>query len=201
LTVSPAAQKEFTVYVRVPQWSATTTASVNGSGAGKPKPGEYFAVTRSWKPGDRLELNFDTAPKLIAANPQVIENTGKIAVQRGALVYCLEQIDQRAHLADLLFANPWKNFDAEFQKELLGGVELLKHEGAAYTQPVSSEPLYQLFGEAASRKIQPAELTLIPYYAWANREQSAMEVWIPLKPTTPPVSQSPTAKLRTPGNP
>lgn len=201
LTVSPAADKEFTVYLRIPQWSATTTASVNGQPAGKPRAGEYLAITRRWKPGDRVELKLDMTPALIAANPQVAENNGKVAVQRGPLVYCLEQIDQGAKLADLVFANPEKRFDSQFHSDLLGGIEVLQHKGAAFTNPVSSEPLYQPLGEAAARKVKPAQLTLIPYYAWANREQSSMEVWIPLQPTTLPASQSPTARLRTLGNP
>lgn len=182
LTVSPGTAKEFTVYARIPQWSGATTASVNGSKTGTPKPGEYLAIKRRWMPGDRLELDFDMTPKLIAANPQVIEDNGKVAVQRGPVVYCLEQVDQRAALADLLFSNPEKSFGAEFRKDLLGGIEVLKHAGAAYQTPVSKEPLYQDLSAASARKTEPAELTLVPYYAWANREQTAMEVWIPLKP-------------------
>jgi DUF1680 family protein len=120
-------------------------------------------------------------PKLLAANPRVIEDNGKIAVQRGPLVYCLEQLDQTAAIPDLLFTNSSKRFDGAFHKDLLGGVELLKHAGAAYDQPLSRGPLYELLSQAAARKTKPVELTLIPYYAWANREPSAMEVWIPLK--------------------
>lgn len=185
LTVSPGAEKEFTVHTRIPQWSATTTARVNGVSTGIPKAGEYLAITRRWKRGDRLELTFDMAPKLLAANPQVIEDNGKVAVQRGPLVYCLEQIDQPAQLADLVFASPARQFQEVFEEDLLGGIETLKHDGSAYVQPLSSEPLYELFRQAAGRKVKPADLTLIPYYAWANREQTAMEVWIPLTPVSP----------------
>ncbi|MGI8743284.1 MAG: glycoside hydrolase family 127 protein [Bryobacteraceae bacterium] len=179
LTVSPTGEKDFTLYARIPRWSSATAVSVNGASAGAPQPGEYLAITRRWKRGDRVELQFDMDPKLLAANPQVVEDNGKVAVQRGPLVYCLEQIDQQTKLADLLFANPAMSFEASFRGDLLGGIEVLKHDGAAYETPVASEPLYLPLNQAASRKIKPAALTLIPYYAWANREQTAMEVWIP----------------------
>jgi DUF1680 family protein len=181
LTVSPGVEKEFTVYARIPEWSGAASATVNGAVAGTPKPGEYFAIKRRWKPGDRVELQFDMAPKLLTANPRVVEDNGKVAVQRGPLVYCLEQLDQSADIPGVSFVNPSKTFDAVFRKDLLGGVEILKHTGAAYEQPLSSEPLYEMLSRAAARKTRPVELTLIPYYAWANREPSAMQVWIPLK--------------------
>ena len=184
LTVSPAVEKEFTVYARIPQWSAATIATVNGTKYSAPKAGEYLAITRRWKPRDRIELRFDMTPKLLVSNPQVAENHLKVAVQRGPLVYCVEQIDQQAKLADLLF-----DASGAFRvssSDMLGGITLLQHSGAAYEQPLSNRPLYETLTAAAERRIKPAGLTLIPYYAWANREQSAMEVWIPLKPSIQP---------------
>ena len=181
LTISPGIEKEFTVYARIPQWSTTTQASVNGSKYAAPKAGEYLAITRRWKPGDRIELRFDMTPKLVVSNPKVDGNNGRIAVQRGPLVYCLEQIDQAAKIADLMF-DASKGFSIS-SSDLLGGVTLIQHSGAAYERPLASQPLYETLTAAAARGIKPAALTLIPYYAWANREPSAMEVWIPLKPT------------------
>ena len=58
---------------------------------------------------------------------------------------------------------------------------VLKHPGAVYDQPLDREPLYETLDQAGRRKMSPVSLTFIPYYAWANREPSAMEVWVPLK--------------------
>src|SRR5207248_8403430 len=170
------------VYRRIPHWSDTTPATANGASAGVAKPGEYLAITRRWKAGDRVELQFDMTPKLLTANPRVIEDNGKVAVQRGPVVYCLEQLDQTAGIPDLLFVNPLKRFEEVFREDVLGGVQVLKHDGAAYDRALSSEPLYEPFVQAAMRTTRPLGLTLIPYYAWANREPTAMEVWIPLRP-------------------
>jgi DUF1680 family protein len=84
-----------------------------------------------------------------------------------------------ADLAIALGAVPGKEFRAETRKDLLGGVVVLQHPGVYYDKPLSLEPLYQLFGQAGLKGGRAVSLTMIPYYAWANREPSAMEVWVP----------------------
>ncbi len=162
LTVTPANESEFTLYVRVPN------------------TGEYKAIKRLWKAGDKVDLHFDVTPKLLTSNPQVTENSGKVAIQRGPLVYCMEQIDEPGALADLLLAKPAAAFASDSRTDLLGGITVLKHAGAAYVRSVTDLPLYESLDKAEARKTSPAELTLIPYYTWANRERTPMEVWIPL---------------------
>ncbi len=75
---------------------------------------------------------------------------------------------------------PKRAFEDQFRPDLFAGVVVLKHPGAAYDQPLDQEPLYETLEQAAHRKVSPVSLTFIPYYAWANREPSAMEVWIPV---------------------
>lgn len=179
LTVNPAKATEFTVFARIPAWSARSTVSVNGAPLAAAKPGAYLPLKRVWKAGDRIELHFDMTPKLVTANPQVVEDNGKVAVQRGPLVYCQEGIDEHGRLADLLFTRPSAPFSVESRPDLLGGVMVLKHSGAEYIRSLAAEPLYEPF-DAGPRKTKPVDLNLIPYYTWANRERSSMEVWIPL---------------------
>jgi len=107
------------------------------------------------------------------------------AVQRGPLVYCLEQIDQPAAfpLKDCGAKSgpeiPATQFRKNFQKDLLGGITLLRHPGTAYGE--SSEPGPSLFHYSGEpRKFKPISLTFIPYYAWANRTATPMQVWTPL---------------------
>ena len=180
ITVSPAQETEFTVYARIPGWSAGTVATVNGSPVNGAMAGHYLAVRRRWRAGDRLELRFDMQPRLLAANPQVIEDNGKVAVQRGPLVYCMEQMDEPGHIGDLLLAKAKASFDSEYKPDLLGGILELKHAGEEYVPSLSTEPLYEPLDKTEARRTRTVELTFIPYYAWANRERAAMEVWIPL---------------------
>ena len=179
-TVTPESTREFTMFLRIPAWSHNSNVELNG-GKIPGQPGQYLALRRTWKPGDQFTLRLDMTPHLIAANPRISEDAGKAALQRGPLIYCLEQPDQTARIPDLSLINPTTGFANQFRKDLFGGVVVLKHAGAAYDQPSDREPLYETLDQAGRRKMNPVSLTFIPYYAWANREPSAMEVWVPLK--------------------
>jgi DUF1680 family protein len=137
------------------------------------------ALRRRWKAGDRVTLRLDVAPRLPAANPRVSEDAGKLAVEHGPLVYCLEELDQQGPLPDLAFANSEAAFDVEFGRELLGGVVVLQHAGSVSEKPSADEPLCEPFEVAKQRTNRPVRLKLIPYYSWANREPTPMVVWVP----------------------
>jgi DUF1680 family protein len=183
--LTPAAPKEFSFFLRVPGWTPWARVSVNGSPAGgAPAAGHYFEIRRTWKPGDTVKLELDMSPRLIQANPLVRENVGRVAVERGPLVYAIEQHDQAGLTsifdATLALGSPSaKGFREEFRKDLLGGVLVLKHRAKVAMKPLAELPLYRTFGEAFVREARDAELTFIPYYAWANREPAEMQVWVP----------------------
>ncbi len=105
-------------------------------------------------------------------------------MQRGPLVYCLEQLDQedKASLFDLALSAssaPNNGFTSEFRSDLLGGVVLLQHKGVAASKPNSEEPLYRTLESTSRGETQEVNLTFVPYYAWGNRLPGAMVVWIP----------------------
>lgn len=185
LTVTPAQTAEFTLHLRVPAWTRTAHVSVNGKPVPGVKPGEYLALRREWRAGEKVRMALDMAPQLLAANPQLTDDAGRVAVQRGTLIYCMEGMDQQgASLDDVAVVVPGdaaaraKSFHPQPEPDLLGGVTVLKHEGAAFTQEPGHDPLYFRYG-SLSRATKPAPLTFIPYYAWSNREQTPMEVWTP----------------------
>ena len=129
-----------------------------------------------------VKLEFDMKPQVMQANQRVVEAFGRVAVQRGPLVYCLEQMDQPDGVAlyDVSFdlrGGSGPQFHEEFAKDLLDGVLVLTHPGAVRVGPGASG-LYRRYAAEMSntRKI---ELKLIPYYAWANRTETAMQVWTP----------------------
>jgi DUF1680 family protein len=181
ITVTPAAPAEFSVFVRVPGWSKATQIAIGGSPANGAQPGQYFEIRRKWQAGDRIELKFDMTPRMIHANPLVREDAGRVALQRGPVVYCLESKDQAGlgSLFDAWLDNSSEPFRAKFEKDLLGGVLVLQHYGVVAEKPFEDEPLY---GDSvpAVHPSKPVDLTFIPYYAWANRGMTSMEVWVPL---------------------
>jgi uncharacterized protein len=187
ITVSPAKPAKFGVFLRIPGWSRKTKVSVNGKPApGAPKPGEYFGIRREWKSGDSIGLEFDMTPLLITANPRVREDLRRVAIQRGPLVYCLEQVDQAGQesVFDVslpLDPDPSKGFVAEFQPQTLGGLVVLHHKGVATSKPFEKESLYMALEGTGRQAGKEVDLTFIPYYAWANRLPGAMEVWIPYR--------------------
>jgi DUF1680 family protein len=184
-TVKPEKAAEFTLHLRVPSWSRTTSIKVNGAQeGGVARPGEYFAIRRRWQPGDQVLLSLDMRPQVIVANPRLGENTGRVAVRRGPLVYCLEGLDNQKlssifDAALVLGPEPWKAFTPEWRQDLLGGIGVLTHKGVAFATPASELPLYESMEDARKRITRPALLTLIPYYGFANRENTPMRVWMP----------------------
>jgi uncharacterized protein len=183
MTVSPAQAADFTLYMRIPGWASAAKVTVNGSAVTGVTAGQYLPVKRRWVAGDRVRLQLDMTPQVVRANPRVQDNRGRVAIQRGPLVYCIEQLDQPgvASLTDLALTvgrEQGKEFRIEVRKNLLGGIVVLQHPGVYFDKPLSQEPLYQLSEKAAVNVGRAVSLTLIPYYAWANREPSAMQVWV-----------------------
>jgi uncharacterized protein len=181
IEVNPERETEFSVFVRIPAWAEHASAKVNGLAApGRLKPGEYFTVRRAWRKGDAISLSLAMPARLTVAHPMVSENVGRVAVERGPLVYCLEQHELPAgvSLFDVALAAGEGKFQTEHRPDLLGGIWTIGARGAARAQPSPSVPLYQTADRAPARG-REFLLKLIPYYAWANRGETAMRVWLP----------------------
>ena len=179
LAVTPAQPSEFTFYVRIPGWADHAQVSVNGKPVSGAVPGGYLPIRRRWAAGDVVQLKLDLAPQAIEANPRVADDTGRVAIQRGPLIYCLEEIDQPAGtLLSEVAVNPGRpadSFQPEFRSDLLGGMVVLHHSGTMYDRGSSDRLLYSRYSrDTKTRKVL---LTFIPYYAWANRQASSMQVW------------------------
>jgi DUF1680 family protein len=187
ITVAPARPTEFTFYIRVPGWSEGPQVSVNGQAVSGATPGQYLALRRRWTAGDEINVKLGMTPQVIEANPRVVDDYGRVAVQRGPLVYCLEQLDQPegVQLFDVSLDVRQKGasaFHEEFRRDLLGGIVVLKHAGAVSEKSGSHRTLYRAYRTEASQGRQ-VELGFIPYYAWANRAGTPMQVWTPVLQT------------------
>ena len=184
LAVSPETPSEFTVFVRIPGWSNQNTVMVNGTQVSGARPGEYLAIRRRWSPKDTIELKFDMTTHLLKANPAVDEDRGRVAFQRGPIVFCMEHLDQNEqemNLAGYAVRMDGKT-SAQFDPNLLAGVMVLSHPGSISRTPAGMG-LYYSASENAEAQLSPATVKLIPYYAWANREPASMQVWIPYSHT------------------
>jgi DUF1680 family protein len=181
ITVTPAEASEFTFYLRIPGWADHAQVAVSGKGMTGATPGQYLPIRRRWSPGDVVQLLVEVLPQVVEANPRVADDSGRVAIQRGPLIYCLEEIDQPSGISlnDVAVnpgSRPAEQFQSEFKTDLLGGMVVLHHTGAAYERGSSEKMLYSRYsgGSLRTRKVP---LTFIPYYAWANRQATSMQVW------------------------
>ncbi|HKN73539.1 MAG TPA: beta-L-arabinofuranosidase domain-containing protein [Candidatus Acidoferrum sp.] len=183
IAVTPAQPSSFTFFLRIPAWAEHARVSVNGEAVSSIKPGEYLPIQRRWMPGDVIQANFEISSQVLEANPHVVDDMGRVAIQRGPLVYCLEEIDQPAGtiLTDVavdLSESSGVKFHEEFRSELLGGTVVLHQAGFVYERDRSRDVLYSKYS-AEPLKSRRVPLTFIPYYAWSNRQATSMEVWTP----------------------
>ncbi|MDH7568643.1 MAG: glycoside hydrolase family 127 protein [Armatimonadota bacterium] len=166
----------FAMLLRIPGWCREARLWVNGSAIPLKDVVErgYARVAREWRDGDRVELDLPMRPERIYAHPAVRQNVGRVALQRGPLVYCLEEADHPVSVHRLLLPRnaPVK---ARFDNSVLGGVVLLEGEGVALRENGWEGALYRATPPDAS----PCLLTAVPYFAWDNRAPGTMTVWIP----------------------
>ena len=185
LTVDRATGKDFTLKLRIPGWvkgqvvpsdlysyadnkRLSYTVTVNGEEVEK-TIGEdgYLAISRRWKKGDRIELNFDMQPRTVKAHPQVAADRGRLAIERGPIVYCAEWPDNNFDIMTLLL-NRDPKFEEVRRDDLLYGITQLKTDAQTLS--------YDKEGRLQAKDVK---LTLIPYYAWAHRGSGKMAVWLP----------------------
>jgi len=171
ITVHPEKEKEFAVLVRIPGWAQDRPVPsdlyrfldaqqekiillLNG----EPYPLEiqdgYARLSHKWRPGDRIELSLSMPVRMVLSHENVRDNLGKAALQRGPIVYCLEEADNAGRVLDLSLPDD-SSLESEFHPDLLGGVVVVKG------QPAEQNPF-----------------TAVPYYAWAHRGAGKMIVWI-----------------------
>jgi uncharacterized protein len=181
MTMNPAQETNFTFFVRIPGWANGARVEVNGKSITGAKAGQYLPIQRTWKPGDVVTLSFPMNTEVVASNPRVAEDTGRVAVRRGPVIYCMEGIDQPSGttLSDISIRvgdKPGAEFQHEYAKDLLDGIVVLHQTGAAYETASANEALYAPM-TSAPPKTKLAKLTFIPYYVWANRQPTPMQVW------------------------
>jgi uncharacterized protein len=180
VTFEQTPAEPWTLSLRLPAWATGASVHLNGATIEfSPNGTGYLDLQRTWRPGDRLELDLALAPRLIEAHPWIESTRGCVAIQRGPLVYCLEQPGQAdTPLFDLeIDAN--QPLTAAWRDDLLGGVTTVQGTGSQVDRSGWQDQLYRPFVAAAELSRRPVALEAIPYFAWANREPSAMRVWIP----------------------
>ena len=177
--------QDFTMKLRIPGWvrgnvlpgdlysyadnqKPAYQVAVNGQTVESDVNDGYLSIARKWKKGDVVEVHFDMIPRIVKANPKVEADHGRVAVERGPIVYCAEWPDNRFNVHSILL-NQHPQFKVTDKPELLYGIRQITTDAQALS--------YDKAGKLVTKDV---ELTSIPYYAWAHRGEGDMEVWLPI---------------------
>jgi uncharacterized protein len=180
LQVTSAPPQECGLALRVPAWSAPPVLLLNDNPAGASAEPGYLGVRRRWQAGDVLRYELDTSPRLTFPDPRVDAVRGCAAIERGPLVYCLEQADQPAgaELDDLAVLDGQLRETASVVPGV-GETVLIEADAA------------RLPGAAGAASPDPCTVTAIPYFQWDNRDGRAMRVWVPVASPVTAASAAP----------
>jgi len=132
-------------------------------------------INRVWKDSDEIVLILKMPILRMKANPLVKADIGKVALQRGPLVYCLEEVDNGSNLHEIYLPKEAK-FEESFESDLLGGAVVIK----AKANRISNSDKWdnQLYSYEIKEEYYPINIKFIPYYTWANRGIGEMAVWV-----------------------
>ncbi len=184
MTLSLDAPKSFKLRLRIPSWCDQWSLKINQQPAASNQPptNGYITIDREWRNGDVVQLDLSMPVQAVYAHPSVRQMQGRVALQRGPLVYCVEGIDHDFNQVERLSIDAAKisQFATEYRSDLLGGVAVVHGSGTVEQEDGWDGLLYR---RNKPTTIKPTSITAIPYYAWNNRavpegKVSEMKVWL-----------------------
>ncbi|MDP4223131.1 MAG: glycoside hydrolase family 127 protein [Bacteroidota bacterium] len=189
IAIDPESSVNFALKLRIPGWahnealpgelykfndsiSEKYKISVNGESVNPEVFSGFAVIERKWKKGDKVSLDLPMPVRTVKADQRIKDDAGKIAVQRGPMIYCAEWPDNNSGNVLDLVVDKQSVFETAFDTSLLGGVQVIKTSGFQTKRTLS--------GKIESLQKEP--VTLIPYAYWNNRGAGQMMVWMPTTP-------------------
>ncbi|MBN2560801.1 MAG: glycoside hydrolase family 127 protein [Phycisphaerae bacterium] len=184
IVVEPQRPTDFELRLRIPGWARgrpvpsdlyryldgdgdAPTLRVNGEPVALTMESGFAVLRRGWSPGDAIDLHLPMPVRRVLCKEDVQANRGRVALERGPIVYCIEGADHDGHVLNVALPDN-AAIRPEMRSDLLGGITVLRGNG----QAVGSN-------ENGRRVVRAIELTAIPYYAWCHRGANEMAVWLP----------------------
>ncbi|HEY8657686.1 MAG TPA: glycoside hydrolase family 127 protein [Hanamia sp.] len=184
-TVNPKSSFAFSMLVRIPGWAKNeaipsdlyafknnsdnkTIITINGKEVAYQIQNGYAVLNRTWKKNDIIKVNLPMEVRRVVANNMVKNDIGKVALQRGPIMYCAEWVDNNGKASNIVMPVN-TTFTTEYKPDLLNGIEIIKASVPAVLIDANGENLHTVN--------QP--FVAIPYYAWANRGKGEMMIWFP----------------------
>ncbi len=176
ITMNSAQSIEFELVLRIPDWCYDYQLSVNGEAQTAAAERGYVILSRDWSDGDRVELTLAMPVERVMPHPNIRQTAGQIALQRGPVVYCLEEVDNGPRLANVCIPEN-SGLDVSFDTELFGGVSVITGSALRIEPAEDSTALYRHHSQTGYTETV-FTFKAIPYYLWANRDLGEMRVWI-----------------------
>jgi hypothetical protein len=166
ITVEPEKSFTFDVNLRIPAWCRVEPKlTVNGENTAAALDRGYVQLNRTWKAGDVIKLSLPMPVERVHADPHVKADVGRVAIQRGPIVFCLEGVDNEGGVRNLCLPQQAR-LSAAFEKDVLGGVVVVSGEAQAVSRPDNG------------LQTKPVKFRAVPYFAWDNRKPGPMIVWL-----------------------
>lgn len=179
LTANAPFNAPLSLKFRVPAWAGEVKLAVNGQAVANTVEHGYVSVRRNWAKGDKITLDIPLEIQRVIAHPKARDIAETAAIQRGPLIYCLEQVDNSVPVDTVILP-----LDAQLvpqhKADLFGGTTVLEGDAYVYEEPEWRRSLYQPLNVNKRVKIRA-----VPYNVWDNRAPGAMEVWLPYAPKAP----------------
>ncbi|SFR91244.1 hypothetical protein SAMN05216559_0898 [Halomicrobium zhouii] len=172
VTLTVESEGAVPVRLRVPSWATDVAVSVEGEEIDHGGGDGYVELEGEWD-GDRIHVTFEQTAELVRAHPAVEADAGRVAVERGPLVYCAEAVDNDRPLHQYAVRTDG-DVDADHREDLLEGVTVLETDASVPNLDGWDGSLYRPDDEVGT---ESARLTMVPYYAWDNRDPGEMQVW------------------------
>ncbi|MCB8932266.1 MAG: glycoside hydrolase family 127 protein [Chthonomonadaceae bacterium] len=166
--VEPERPVEFALRLRIPTWCEDATLEVVGADQPAEYEDGYAVIKRTWSPGDLVRVEYAMEPGWVASHPRVLANAGRVALQRGPIVYCVEEVDLGAapqHLAVDTVAPIESHQDGNSVVCTVAGW-------------LDQDPELGLYAPFEPTAPAPTQAPCVPYFRWANRGPGAMQVWL-----------------------
>ncbi len=177
LTIQTEQDLSFELALRIPGWCPEFKLTVNGEESTAHAVNGYVRINRQWANGDVVRLTLAMPIERIAPHPQIRQDAGCVALQRGPIVYCVEEVDNGTRLANIVLPRD-SELSIEEDKDLFGGIPVITGKGQRI-EP-ADWPGNDLYQPQRSLQYPQASFTLkaIPYSLWANRQPGEMRVWL-----------------------
>lgn len=187
ISLAPSAQNKFALHIRIPSWAGSEPVSgnlyryltnhqsnisffVNGNKTEVKVEKGYAVIERQWAVGDEVSFSLPMDVRRVIAREEVSQNRNRVALQRGALVYCVEGIDNNGKAWDFYLPDNAK-FTESKQQILDEPIVALQAEAITFKPTLDGQDL----------KPEKKKITAIPYYTWCNRGKTQMQIWLPRK--------------------